>query len=190
VKILRHHQPKITSWKKKRQKILKEILVYRYRITGSVAGRRILVGDEAADGSFGAPWQEFSKAKSGSVTIGKDVQGGGEETYFENGFECELRSCLWPKFYIKIKKYYWAAWAVTCSNDIGTQLGYSVFFNKPHILYNKLSAGVKRPRSTWSIIATSRNLYQHFRDTKTQTQNHPRHSKLVRDYLGIRSNRN
>lgn len=118
----------------------------------------------------------------------KDILKGMDKVYLEKGFECVTAGHVYdPNFLPRLKAIIETS-TVTCSNDIGTQLGYSVLLGKPHvIIYNKAKySGEKEQVELMNNLYFSKT-YQLFRDTfsKNSAVISKTQLKLVKDYWGL-----
>lgn len=120
-----------------------------------------------------------------------DIQLGLHKYYTELGYECITAGhILDPNFLPRLKSIIQIA-DLTISNDVGTQLGYSVYLDKPHIIfhkYPKLHANKK-----WSEISYDywnskayQELLKEF--TKISYKITPQQRKVANQYYGGKNN--
>lgn len=120
-----------------------------------------------------------------------DIQLGLHKYYLDLGFECVTAGhILDPNFLPRLKSIIEIA-DLTISNDIGTYVGYSVYLNKPHIIFHKfpkLQANKKWSEFNYIFWASKpyQKLLKEF--TKVNYNITPAQRNLANKYYGGKSN--
>lgn len=116
-----------------------------------------------------------------------DIQLGLHKYYQDLGFECVTSGhILDPNFESRLKSLIEIS-DLTISNDAGTHVGYSVYMNKPHIIFHKfpkLNTNLKRERLTLDFWASKPYLETIEAFSKVKYSISASQRKLVHRYFG------